>query len=100
MNTINNRVVELIKEQESYRDVLYTSLQETDDNPETLYNVSKILLKVNLITKEIYDNGVDDELYDLYFDYVRYLKAEKYLKCKGAHEKIINYTNAKSVERN
>ena len=99
MNTINNKIVELITEQESYRGVLYTTLKETDDNPESLYKVSEILLKVNLITKEIYDNGVDDELYDLYYDYVQLLKSEKYLKCRGALEKIINYTNANIVDR-
>ena len=97
---INNKIVELIKEQESYRDDLYSSLQGINEDSETLMDVSEILLKVNLITKEIYDNGINDELYDLYYEYVIYLQKEEYLKCKEVYEKIINYSNVSTMERN
>jgi hypothetical protein len=54
-------------------------------------------LEINLITKNIYDMGISEELYNYYSKYVFYLDTEDYINCKEQYEKIINY-NEKQIQ--
>lgn len=96
---IDNEILELVKTQESYRSEL-THLMSDDIHGDNriIYDISEVLLKVNLITKEIYSKGISDDLHELYCEYVIYLENEEYLKCKDILEKINNYECQKKTK--
>lgn len=89
---INKEVLELVKEQESYRDNLI-KLMDLDilENDNALYDLSEILLNVNLISLKIRDIGITEELHDLYANLAYHIQHEEYLECKDIYEKINNY---------
>lgn len=90
---MNEEVLELVKKQENYRSDLVRLMSggSIDDDEQVIYEISQILLDVNLITKEIRSMEVDDGLHELYAELIHNINYENYMKCSKLNEKIKNY---------